>query len=319
MACFIISSLLWLKFNITMFIKSHDKDIYMLLGDPSYFIGMKYQINLIASLYFLLSIISQIIHYKHYKENKFPDYLKPFYMLSGFESPTNIGLTDEKNIRKLLKHTKFLFKFAEYLLLPFPIVAFIFSFYPLAINSSIIQMIFLSFPWSIIAAYGTYCITQIIIWQMIYFNIICYYLNLKIIFLNEIILNIKSRKIHANSNTNKILIKLHKIHREILDCNNNYWSIFLFWTCLIFTEIFALMIFLIIFIKDVLIQNLIIYSIPISSVAILYPINSCCFLYRNITKSGNYLMNLYLNNNRILSISTKFKVCKLLSKIFYNT
>jgi hypothetical protein len=306
---FIISVLLWLKFNISMLIKSQDNEIFILLGDFLYFIGLRYQTGLIISLYYLFSIISQIIHYKHYTENKFPAFLKPFYMLSGIVTPKSIGLSQKSNILKLLKHAKYLFKFAEYLLFSFPFVAFLFSFYPLAINSSIKQMIFLSFPWSVLFAYGSNCVAKIIIWQMIYFNIICYYLNLKIIFLNEIILNIKSRKIHANSNTNKILIKLHKIHREILDSNNNYWSIFLFWTCLIFTEIFALIIFLTIFTKIIFIRNLMIYSVILNSLAILYPINSCCILSQNITKSRNYLMHLYLKNNRYLLFCTKFKVC----------
>jgi hypothetical protein len=89
---FIISVLLWLKFNISMLIKSQDNEIFILLGDFSHFIGLRYQIDLISSLYHLFSIISQIIHYKHYNENKFPDYLKPFYMLSGIVTPKSIGL-----------------------------------------------------------------------------------------------------------------------------------------------------------------------------------------------------------------------------------
>jgi hypothetical protein len=84
--------------------------------------------------------------------------------------------------------------------------------------------------------YGCLCVVQIIVWQIIYFDIICLYLKLKLKSINQTINSYNLNQI----NIIKLMKSLNSIHNEINDYNNNYWSQFLFWFCITFTQIYAL-------------------------------------------------------------------------------
>ena len=57
---------------------------------------------------------SQLIYYYNYKNDIKPTFLKVFQMMSGLVSPKSIGLTNEKQIYKLIKLSKRLFFICEF-------------------------------------------------------------------------------------------------------------------------------------------------------------------------------------------------------------
>ena len=89
-------------------IKDEDKDsLFLLFGDIGHFMKFRYQVNRAVVAYALIGMSSQIITYSNYKNAIKPSYLKPFEMMSGLVSPQSIGLTNRKDIYKLVKRSKF--------------------------------------------------------------------------------------------------------------------------------------------------------------------------------------------------------------------
>ena len=104
----------------------------------------------------------------------------------------------------------------------FPVFAFLISFICLMKGRTLLQNIFITISWSLRFSYVTYTTTCIVFWQMIYFCIICYYLKLKLIAINNQIKQ-KVKNIEIPRSFSKGLIKLHKIYAEIYDYNK-FWS-----------------------------------------------------------------------------------------------
>jgi hypothetical protein len=154
---FIFSIILWMKFIMILIYRPVNKEISIMIGDFAYFLGIRVQFNLATSQSLLLSLISQILHYWQYKRNQYPTYMKPFLMLSGFVSPKRIGLTDKQYIFKLINYSKSMLNLTNCILLFAPFVIFIFTFYPLAINSGFTQLLIFSLPWSLLFAF--FCIS----------------------------------------------------------------------------------------------------------------------------------------------------------------
>ena len=112
-----------------------------------------------------------------------------------------------------------------------------------------------------------------------------------------------------NRKLQQTLKRLVKIHNEIIECNNNYWSIFLFWLCLIYIEVNAMALYFILFVKLNIVYKLIfIYSIINATFILMYPMITCCSLAKSVTKSVNIIIHLFAKNNKILRFDTKFKV-----------
>ena len=77
--------------------------------------------------------------------------------------------------------------------------------------------------------------TSINVWQVIYFYIICRYINIKIKELNQTIKDIVENKLLTNRmNVKKTIFSLNQIYLEINDYNNSLWSKFLFTIWLFF-------------------------------------------------------------------------------------
>ena len=127
-----------------------------------------------------LTLIAQYLHYKDYKNNKRPKYLKPFQMIEGLISPQSIGLINKVEIIQFIKLTKkLLFISNLYSTKLFPIVGIICSIFPMIINCSLIILIVYILPISAVIVLSICNAINVIIYQSVYLYLICYYLNIK--------------------------------------------------------------------------------------------------------------------------------------------
>ena len=78
-----------------------------------------------------MAITSQLIYYYNYKNDIKPTFLKVFEMMSGLVSPKSIGLTNEKQIYKLIIWAKKLFIICELVSkISIPLIAIITNIFP---------------------------------------------------------------------------------------------------------------------------------------------------------------------------------------------
>jgi hypothetical protein len=126
---FTITFIVWIKRNLLLILRPESKDISIMMGDFSYFLGIRIQFNLFSHLFYLMSMISQIYHYWYYKCDIFPTYMKPFLMISGYISPNSIGLTDKQTIFKLIKYSKYSIRITKVISILIPNISLMLSLY----------------------------------------------------------------------------------------------------------------------------------------------------------------------------------------------
>jgi len=225
---------------ISLLLSDEDSNLLVLVGDSMHFMGLRIHLNITIFLTTSLVLISQILHYYNYKNNIKPSYLKPFQMISGLISPKSIGLTNRAEVYRIIKVSKISFLVCEwYSNFVMPLLSFIVYIVSFGQNISFEKFIILGIPHSFLLCITTIYIYRFILWQLIYFYIICYYLKSKLRVINE-----RLKQNDRVINLYKIINSLNSIYSEINDYNNNYWSKFLFWvwtflTLLINTLLYA--------------------------------------------------------------------------------
>ena len=112
---FIVTVISIIKIAISLFFSENNKYYFIIVGDFGYLFGVRFLLNISAILYMLLALSSQLIHYYNYKNDIKPNFLKIFEMISGLVSPKSIGLSNEKEILRLLKVSKFLFIITKFI------------------------------------------------------------------------------------------------------------------------------------------------------------------------------------------------------------
>ena len=110
---FSVNLIVFIKCLISLFSPNDYKYLFIIIGDFSYLLGIRIYLIITVFLYILLAITSQLIYYYNYKNDIKPTFLKVFEMMSGLVSPKSIGLTNEKQIYKLIKLSKKLFIICE--------------------------------------------------------------------------------------------------------------------------------------------------------------------------------------------------------------
>ena len=213
--------------------------------DFSYFINARIHFNISIIIGCIVSLIPQYLHYKDYKNNKTPTYLKPFEMTEGLVSPQSIGLTDKVQIIQFIKLSKKLHLicniYTKYLV-PF-LTLFIPSFV-MYFNSPIILFILYVMPINLITTFTSYITYNILLYQLVYFYLICYYLTIRMRAMNDKIRKLLKMKFALNiSPVYGILNSMNTLYKEIDEYNSNYWSIFLFWIWILFTAIISVLLF----------------------------------------------------------------------------
>src|SRR5882724_11909990 len=123
-----------IKCLIHLYIKS-DSDLFIyfaIIEEIKIFVN----ICIIFLMNFLISLI--VIWFHNYMNDIKPTFLKVFQMMSGFITPVSIGLTNHKQIIKLMKRTRILFKILRYntdILVPIITTIFCLTTYIIKCNS----------------------------------------------------------------------------------------------------------------------------------------------------------------------------------------
>jgi hypothetical protein len=105
----LVNTISLMRCIISLLLPQENEKPFIIIGNFSYFLGIRVHFNLAYGLYILLALTSQLLHYINYKNDIKPIYLKPFTMMSGLISPQNIGLTNRDKIYKLIKLSKLTF------------------------------------------------------------------------------------------------------------------------------------------------------------------------------------------------------------------
>jgi len=304
---FICSLIIWMRCLITLMLKIENADIYIYIGDFPYFLKIRYQLYLLIMGCMSLSLVLQIINYKFYDKNKLPKYLKPFKMISGFISPKTVGLTEKTQIEKLMKYTKYLFAVTNFLSPNAYIAAFLLSFVYLAINYSVWQLITFGIPWSICFGFAGWFSYSIIMWPVIYFNIICNYLKMKQKNINNTIRLNSINKLVISEQVYGIINSLDLLHCEIR-AYNKYWSIYLFWFCAIVSSLCSLGLFQFLFAEHIISKMIFSFVSGVLTFSVNFVLISASMVSLEAKLTYKLLIKFYLTHNFKLNIHTKFKV-----------
>ena len=150
---FIVNSIAITKSIISLLMTEDNEAIFIIMGDFSYFFGLRIHYNVASGLIYLLTLTSQLIYFYNYMKGIRPTYLKVFEMMSGLVSPKSIGLINKEEIYKMLKIYKILFKICELNARKIaPMVGFLIDIIPYVMNCSIGDTILYGIPHSLLGS-----------------------------------------------------------------------------------------------------------------------------------------------------------------------
>ncbi|HEY6437597.1 MAG TPA: hypothetical protein VIY47_13475, partial [Ignavibacteriaceae bacterium] len=225
---FIIQLQLFIRQIISLCASEKDPQIFVYIGDFGYFYNTRVHLAAAAAFITFLGLISQILHYLNYKNGIKPSYLKPLQMISGLVSPQSIGLTNEEEIYKLVKVSKTLFVVIKIVSVVMFGNGFVFGFATFIHNFSVKQFLMFGILHSILWGFSCYYVITIIVSNIVYYYIICYYLKLRIKAINDSIGNKLKSQTRVNINFIEIMNSFNEIYEEIHEYNTTYWSKYLF-------------------------------------------------------------------------------------------
>jgi hypothetical protein len=226
-----VNTMVALRHFICQLLSGENRYQFELLSDWTYFLNGRQVLGVPVILIAFWSNITLFMHYWYYKNDIKPSYLKPFEMMSSLVSPQSIGLYNEKDIRKMMNRFEILFKLSDLNSSVFMFFGFLMSMIPIVLNCSLSGIIFAGIPWFIVyTLYGKY-IANFFSYQTTYFYVICYYLRLRLRNINnEIEIKVRRNIIVSEFQAfvKYVTRSLNSIYMEITECNDNYWSTFLF-------------------------------------------------------------------------------------------
>jgi hypothetical protein len=300
----------------SLLISEENPELFIFLFDFSYFLNVRIYVNICVIFILILTLVSQLLHYINYKNNLKPSYLKPFVMMSGFVSPKSIGLTNEVKIYKLLKISKQLFFVCDTTKKLVPIATLINSILPMIKICSLKQLILYIIPMNMIYVLNCYLSFSIILYQMVYFYLICYYIRIKTNECNNKIRNYLKNGIALNYKRAKNLTtKLNSIYSEIEDYNHNYWSKYLFWVWTLFATIINMFLYLAIFSKvNFVLRFIYIYGSIVFAFTLILIINSASSVHLEVNKSYQLIYSLISIKRKLMHNRMLFKVIIVLKK-----
>jgi len=297
---------------LSLLLSDENKYMLMIFGDFARFLNVRIHFNFGVSITILIALVSQVIHYYNYKNDVKPSYLKPFEMMSGLCSPKSIGLTNEPQVYKMINLSKKLFTLRDISCrIVIPYLGFIIPIVPLSLNYSLKQLIIFGIPYSLLWSYCLYHIYNIIISQLIYFHIVCFYLKCKIRSVNNMIIRSTTKKrLTKRLKIVEILKSFDLIYTEISEYNNNYWSKFLFVNWILLVIIISSALYLMIHIEaNLIVRFIFIYATTLFICWLITIINTASSVNLEAKKSYTLLNSwvIHLNSRCVLN-SLKIKV-----------
>jgi hypothetical protein len=218
-----------IKCIVSLILSEKNERLMIIIGNFAYLLRSKTQLNVAGILAFLMTLIQQLICYYNAKNNINPTYHKVYDMMSGLVSPKSIGLTNGKEIYKLIKQSKFWFSFCRcnnQILLP--IFALLTSLLPFVLNCSALDTIIFGIPHSLLYALGIHFVASINFWELFYFRLICRYIKIKFKESNDFVSQlIFRRKLIKWNQVLRIIRNLDAKYSELDECNQEIWSKYL--------------------------------------------------------------------------------------------
>jgi hypothetical protein len=105
-----VNSIFLLRILISLLTPKDYNYLFIIIGDFSYFLGIRIHFNIACGLYILLAMTSQLIYYYNYKNDIKPNFLE---MMSGLVSPKSTDLTNKEQIYKMLRIYRISFLFCN--------------------------------------------------------------------------------------------------------------------------------------------------------------------------------------------------------------
>ena len=299
---FSVNFIFLIKCLICLLSPNDYKYLFIIVGDVGYLMGYRIYINIAIALYIILAITSQLIYYYNYKNDIKPTFLKVFEMMSGLVSPKSIGLTNEREIYKLIKLSKRLFLISDFILkIPVPIFAFIFPLILYISKYSVIITIIFGFSNSLLFSLCIYYIFSINVLQVIYFYIICFYIKIINKELNENILILIKKKTFSDRNIIiPMIVSLDSLYSEINEYNTKFWSKYLLSIWLIMGSVINIVIYLILFTQmNIVVKMFFIFGLCIIVASFLFIINTSSSVNYEANKSYKLFNSLMASNNNM--------------------
>ena len=286
------------------------KQIYVYLGDFTYYLNAKAHINPAIILSAGVLVLTQCLHFWHYMRGVTPQYLRPFMMASGLCSPQDIGLLEENDIKFMMKTLKRGQLVAQMNIYSIMMFAILLSFVPLALEYNWYQMLFFGLPWSIV--FGL-CVCYMVIqylYNSLYFLFICLYFISKLKHLNKEIedrIKIKSRKFDE---IQKLIKQMDVIYSEISTYNDMYWSKFNFLFICLISVVINLFLYQSLFGEMFWFLRIIfLYFSAFMAILMITYLKMNAIIFNEANKAYKTMNQLYLEYNKwSLSISLRLKV-----------
>jgi hypothetical protein len=295
----------------SLLVSEENPELFIILFDFSYFLNARIHVNICVIFMIILTLVSQLLHYINYKKNLKPSYLKPFDMMSGLVSPQSIGLTNKVKIYKFLNLSKQLFFVCDIITKKLiPILCLTINIWPMIKVCSLKQLILYIIPMNLIYIFSGYIAFSIILYQMVYFYLICYYITIKTRECNNKIRNYIKNRIALNDKRAKdSMTELNSIYSEIEDYNQNFWSQYLFWVWILFATIINMFLYLAIFSNEnFLLRFSSIYGSIIFIFTLILIINSASSVHLEINRSYQLIYSLISIKRKLMSNRMLFKV-----------
>jgi len=182
---FIIMLLQLIRSRVSIVLPEKSYSFYLFLGDFTHFMGIRIQCQIALGLIMLQCILSQLVYFYNYMKGIRPTNLGIFHVMSGLITPQSIGLTDITVLRKLILTFKRYIWLTEKYIIFIPIQGFMVVFIGFYNKLSTIHLFIYGLPHTIIYDIIDCIGYQMIIWQFVYFYLIVYYLNSKLILINN--------------------------------------------------------------------------------------------------------------------------------------
>jgi len=157
------------------------------------------------------------------------------------------------------------------------------------------------------------------VWQLVYFYIICYYLNLRIKNLNRLLI-LNTRKHHINDKlVFSTISNFYSLYKEISVYNQNYWSKYIFLIVTLYTFVICLLLFQLTYnAMPFMVYVIYIYIVGFNAFILLFLLITASWIAHTSFSSYKILNQLIFSKfkRRFVTKSNLIKVIFLFLKIF---
>ena len=285
-------------FKCIINLSTNDIKIAIYLGDWPKLIGVDYSAHICIILLILFIAFVNLIHTYNHIRGVDPSFLRVFQMMSGSLTPIEIGVTDERVIKGLIRRTRSgvtIIKFnCNYLIVILSIIIVLYPYFHLQINQLIFGILN-----AILFSLTAYFVWISILMHGFFSHVICHYIKCKIRAINNRIRD--SVKLKRRLNIRRMHSNLNSIYTETNEYNEIFFSKYYLSVWLFLGSLNTFILF-VLFFQNIPIIFIVIY---IYGIIILFSIFS--FLILNASSVNTEANNSY-------KILNSLYVCYFLSK-----